>query len=311
MGVEVILAAAAVAGATALVTSLRILREYERAVVFRLGRLQPARGPGLIFLVPFGIERMQRVGLRIIALDVQPQGVITRDNVSVKVNAVLYFRVRDPVKAIVEVEDYLFATSQLAQTSLRSVIGQAELDELLAERGKYNDMLRKIIDEATERWGIEVTAVEVKDIDLPQEMKRAMARQAEAERERRAKVVNALGEQQASQKLAEAARTLSTQPMSLQLRFLQTVSEIATENNSTTLFPIPIDLFGPLIQVMKRGLGADTAEVAEVAEDAEVSEVEGEEERGDGAVRELPPPQQVPAAAPSGEAAGSHDRLQR
>ncbi len=308
MGVEVILAIVAVAGATALATSLRVLWEYERAVVFRLGRLQLQRGPGLIFLVPFGVERMQRVSLRIIALDIQPQDVITRDNVSVKVNAVLYFRVRDPVKAIVEVEDYLFATSQLAQTSLRSVIGQAELDELLAERGKYNDMLRKIIDEATERWGIEVTAVEVKDIDLPQEMKRAMARQAEAERERRAKVVNALGEQQASQKLDEAARTLSTQPMSLQLRFLQTVSEIATENNSTTLFPIPIDLFGPLIQVMKRGLGADTAEVAE---DAEVSEVEGEEERSDGAVRELPPPQQVPAAAPSGEAAGSHDRLQR
>ena len=239
--------------------------------------------------------------------------MITRDNVSVKVNAVLYFRVRDPVKAIVEVEDYLFATSQLAQTTLRSVIGQAELDELLAEREKYNDMLRQIIDEATDRWGIEVTAVEVKDIDLPQEMKRAMARQAEAERERRAKVVNALGEQQASQKLAEAARTLSTQPMSLQLRFLQTVSEIATENNSTTLFPIPIDLFEPLIRVMKRGLGADTAEVAEDAEDAEdaeVSEVEGEDERGDGAVRELPPPQ-VPAAAPSAEAAGSHDRLQR
>ncbi len=314
MGVEVILAIVAVAGAAALATSLRVLWEYERAVVFRLGRLQLQRGPGLIFLVPFGVERMQRVSLRIIALDIQPQDVITRDNVSVKVNAVLYFRVRDPVKAIVEVEDYLFATSQLAQTALRSVIGQAELDELLAERGKYNEMLREIIDEATERWGIEVTAVEVKDIDLPQEMKRAMARQAEAERERRAKVVNALGEYQASHKLADAARILSTQPMSLQLRFLQTVSEIATENNSTTLFPIPIDLFEPLIRVMKRGLGADTAEVAEVAEDAEVaevSEVEGEEESGDGAVRELPPPQQVPAAAPSGEAAGSHDRLQR
>ncbi len=298
MGVEVILAAAAVAGATALVTSLRILREYERAVVFRLGRLQPARGPGLIFLVPFGVERMQRVGLRIIALDVQPQGVITRDNVSVKVNAVLYFRVRDPVKAIVEVEDYLFATSQLAQTTLRSVIGQAELDELLAERGKYNEMLREIIDEATDRWGIEVTAVEVKDIDLPQEMKRAMARQAEAERERRAKVIAALGERQASHELAAAAATLSKQPMSLQLRYLQTVSEIATENNSTTLFPIPLDLFEPLIRVMKRGLGAE--EAAETGED--------EADLVERAIRELPAPDQIPAPSPNTEAAEAHDR---
>ncbi len=299
MGVEVILAAAAIAGATALVTSLRILREYERAVVFRLGRLQPARGPGLIFLIPFGIERMQRVGLRIIALDIQPQDVITRDNVSVKVNAVLYFRVRDPVKAIVEVEDYLFATSQLAQTTLRSVIGQAELDELLAEREKYNDMLRRIIDEATERWGIEVTAVEVKDIDLPQEMKRAMARQAEAERERRAKVVNALGEYQASHKLADAARILSTQPMSLQLRFLQTVSEIATENNSTTLFPIPIDLFEPLIRVMRRGLSAEEAAETAGADEADLVER---------AIRELPAPGQIPARSPNAEAAEAHDR---
>ncbi|KPK77035.1 MAG: hypothetical protein AMS25_17080, partial [Gemmatimonas sp. SM23_52] len=191
---EILLAALAVAGATALATSLRIMWEYERAVVFRLGRLRKARGPGLIFLVPFGIERMQRVSLRIVAMDIPPQDVITRDNVSVKVNAVLYFRVADPVKAIVEVEDFLFATSQLAQTTLRSVIGQAELDDLLAEREKYNNMLRQIIDSSTDPWGIEVTAVEVKDIDLPQEMKRAMARQAEAERERRAKVVNALGE---------------------------------------------------------------------------------------------------------------------
>ena len=242
---------------------------------------------------------MQRVGLRIIALDIQPQNVITRDNVSVKVNAVLYFRVRDPVKAIVEVEDYLFATSQLAQTSLRSVIGQAELDELLAEREKYNDMLRRIIDEATDRWGIEVTAVEVKDIDLPQEMKRAMARQAEAERERRAKVVNALGEHQASHKLADAARILSTQPMSLQLRFLQTVSEIATENNSTTLFPIPIDLFEPLIRVMRRGLSAE--EAAETAGEDEADLVER-------AIRELPAPDQIPAPSPNAEATEAHDR---
>ena len=250
---EVLFAILAVTGATALATSLRVLWEYERAVVFRLGRLRGARGPGLIFLVPFGVERMQRVGLRIVAMDVPPQDVITRDNVSVKVNAVLYFRVSDPVRAIVEVEDFLFATSQLAQTTLRSVIGQAELDELLAEREKYNDMLRTMIDQATDEWGIEVTAVEVKDIDLPQEMKRAMARQAEAERERRAKVVGALGEYQASRKLAEAARIMSAEPVSIQLRYLQTVAEIAAENNSTTLFPIPIDLFQPVLSALKLG----------------------------------------------------------
>ena len=279
VGVEVILAVLAVTGATALATSLRIMWEYERAVVFRLGRLRKARGPGLIFLVPFGIERMQRVSLRIVAMDIPPQDVITRDNVSVKVNAVLYFRVSDSVKAIVEVEDYLFATSQLAQTTLRSVIGQAELDDLLSEREKYNEMLRTIIDEATDEWGIEVTAVEVKDIDLPQEMKRAMARQAEAERERRAKVVGALGEYQASRKLAEAARIMSTQPASLQLRFLQTVTEIAAENNSTTLFPIPMDLFEPILSALKRGRGED---VVEADEDEEVLLQEG-------AIPELPP----------------------
>ena len=250
---EVLFAILAVTGATALATSLRVLWEYERAVVFRLGRLRGARGPGLIFLVPFGVERMQRVGLRIVAMDVPSQDVITRDNVSVTVNAVLYFRVADPVRAIVEVEDFLFATSQLAQTTLRSVIGQAELDELLAEREKYNDMLRTMIDQATDEWGIEVTAVEVKDIDLPQEMKRAMARQAEAERERRAKVVGALGEYQASRKLAEAARIMSAEPVSIQLRYLQTVAEIAAENNSTTLFPIPIDLFQPVLSALKLG----------------------------------------------------------
>ena len=250
---EVLFAILAVTGAIALATSLRVLWEYERAVVFRLGRLRGARGPGLIFLVPFGVERMQRVGLRIVAMDVPSQDVITRDNVSVTVNAVLYFRVADPVRAIVEVEDFLFATSQLAQTTLRSVIGQAELDELLAEREKYNDMLRTMIDQATDEWGIEVTAVEVKDIDLPQEMKRAMARQAEAERERRAKVVGALGEYQASRKLAEAARIMSAEPVSIQLRYLQTVAEIASENNSTTLFPIPIDLFQPVLSALKLG----------------------------------------------------------
>lgn len=285
---EVLLAALAVAGATALATSLRILWEYERAVVFRLGRLRGARGPGLIFLVPFGIERMQRVSLRIVAMDIPPQDVITRDNVSVKVNAVLYFRVSIPVKAIVEVEDFLFATSQLAQTTLRSVIGQAELDDLLAEREKYNDMLRTIIDEQTDYWGIEVTAVEVKDIDLPQEMKRAMARQAEAERERRAKVVNALGEHQASRKLVAAAKIMSADPAALQLRFLQTVSEIAAENNSTTLFPIPLDLFEPFKRRTQRGVEEVEEELLE----------EGEEE-----IPELPPASDMPGRLASGEPA--------
>ncbi len=284
---EVLLAGLAVAGATALVTSLRILWEYERGVVFRLGRLRTARGPGLIFLVPFGIERMQRVSLRIVAMDIPPQDVITRDNVSVKVNAVLYFRVNVPVKAIVEVEDFLFATSQLAQTTLRSVIGQAELDELLAEREKYNDMLREIIDQQTDTWGIEVTAVEVKDIDLPQEMKRAMARQAEAERERRAKVVNALGEHQASRKLVAAAKILSGDPASLQLRFLQTVSEIAAENNSTTLFPIPMELFKPFMRAMGK---AAEAELDEELEDED-------------AVPELPSPDDLPGMLAAGEEA--------
>ncbi len=227
---------------------LRVLREYERAVVFRLGRLKPPRGPGLVVLWPFGLERMVKVPLRIVAMDIPPQDVITRDNVSVKVNAVVYFRVSDPVKAIVEIENYLFATSQLAQTTLRSVVGQAELDELLAERERINRILRDHIDEGTDSWGIDVSAVEVKDIDLPQEMKRAMARQAEAERERRAKVINAEGELQASKKLAQAAGVMSREPASISLRFLQTVTEIAAENNSTTLFPVPIDLFRPMIE---------------------------------------------------------------
>ncbi|UCC83290.1 MAG: slipin family protein [Gemmatimonadota bacterium] len=287
---EALLAALAVAGATALATSLRILWEYERAVVFRLGRLRGARGPGLIFLVPFGIERMQRVSLRIVAMDIPPQDVITRDNVSVKVNAVLYFRVSIPVKAIVEVEDFLFATSQLAQTTLRSVIGQAELDDLLAEREKYNDMLRTIIDEQTDYWGIKVTAVEVKDIDLPQEMKRAMARQAEAERERRAKVVNALGEHQASRKLVAAAKIMSADPAALQLRFLQTVSEIAAENNSTTLFPIPMELF----EAFRRRTQPGTEELEEEMLD------EAEDD-----TPELPPGMELPGRLASGEPASA------
>ena len=256
---EPLLAMLAGAGAIALATSLRILKEYERGVVFRLGRVRPARGPGLIFLVPFGVERMERVSLRIIAMDVPPQDVITRDNVSVKVNAVLYFRVANPLKAILEIEDYLFATSQLAQTTLRSVIGQAELDELLAEREKFNTILREIIDEGTDAWGIDVTGVEVKDVDLPQEMKRAIARQAEAERDRRAKVINAQGELQASANLRDAARQLSEYPASLQLRFLQTATEIAAENNSTTLFPLPLD-FGFLKNLFGQGKGAEAGE---------------------------------------------------
>ncbi len=231
-----------------ILTSLRVLFEYERGVIFRLGKLTRAKGPGLIFLVPFGLERMKKMDLRIVALDIAPQDTITKDNVSVRVNAVLYFRVVDPTKAVVEIEDYYFATSQLAQTTLRSVIGQSELDELLAERERINEQIRTIIDEGSDAWGIEVTGVEVKDIDLPKEMKRAMAKQAEAERERRAKVINAQGEYQASAKLAAAAEIIQQFPVAIQLRFLQTVSEVAAENNSTTLFPIPIDLFAPFIQ---------------------------------------------------------------
>lgn len=239
---------AAVFAAAAIFTSLRVLREYERGVVFRLGRLVGAKGPGLIFLVPLGVERMVKVPLRIVAMDVPPQDVITRDNVSIKVNAVVYFRVRDPVKSVVVIQDYLFATSQIAQTTLRSVVGHAELDELLTERERFNKVLQKIIDEGTDPWGIDVTAVEIKDIDLPQEMRRAMARQAESERERRAKVIHAQGEVQAAEMLASAARTLSQDPAAIQLRFLQTVTEVAAENNSTTIFPIPIELFRPFIE---------------------------------------------------------------
>ena len=224
-----------------LANSLRILREYERGVVFRLGRFVGNRGPGLIILVPF-IERMAKISLRTITMDVMPQDVITRDNVSVKVNAVLYFRVVEPDKAVIEVEDFYFATSQLAQTTLRSVVGQAELDELLSERGKLNAQVQEILDEATDPWGIKVGTVEMKDVDLPMEMKRAMAKQAEAERERRAKVIHADGEFQASQRLSDAAQVIEKHPMALQLRYLQALVEVASENNSTTLFPIPIDL---------------------------------------------------------------------
>jgi regulator of protease activity HflC (stomatin/prohibitin superfamily) len=226
--------------------SLRVLRQYERGVAFFLGRFWGTKGPGLIFL-PAGFASQKRVSLRISAVDIPPQDVITRDNVSVKVNAVLYMRVSDPAKAVLEIEDYMYATSQLAQTTLRSVLGEVELDELLSDREKINAVLKKIIDQRTEAWGIEVSAVEVKDVDLPDQMKRAMARQAEAERERRAKVINAQGELQASETLAQAARQLATEPTALQLRYLQTVTEIAAENNSTTIFPIPIELFRPFM----------------------------------------------------------------
>lgn len=230
-----------------LISGIKILKEYERAVIFRLGRMVEPRGPGITYVIPV-IEKMIRVDLRTVTMDIPPQDVITRDNVSVKVNAVLYFRVLDPNRAIREVENYLFATSQLAQVTLRSVCGQGELDELLAERDKINSRIQDILDKQTDPWGIKVVLVELKHIDLPQEMQRAMAKQAEAERERRAKVIHAEGEFQASQKLADAAEVMGKQPMALQLRFLQSLVEIASEKNSTTIFPVPIDLLTPFIK---------------------------------------------------------------
>ncbi len=227
--------------------AVRILREYERGVIFRLGRLVGVKGPGLILLIPI-VDKMVKVSLRTIVMDVPPQDVITKDNVSVKVSAVVYFRVILPDKAIVEVENFLFATSQLSQTTLRSILGQSELDELLAERDKINRALQKIIDLQTEPWGIKISNVEVKHIDLPVEMQRAMARQAEAERERRAKVIHAEGEFGASQRLAEAAKVIESHPMALQLRFLQTLTEVASEKNSTIIFPVPIDLIAPFLE---------------------------------------------------------------
>ena len=232
-------------------SAIRILNEYERGVIFRLGRVIAAKGPGLIILIPI-IDKMVKVSLRLIVMDVDPQDVITRDNVSVKVNAVIYFRVIDPVKAIVEVENYSYAMSQLAQTTLRSVCGQAELDELLAEREKINSELQEILDMHTDPWGIKVATVELKHIDLPSEMQRAMARQAEAERERRAKVINAEGEFQAAAKLAEASVIIEKHPTALQLRYLQTMNEISTESNTTTIFPVPIELFTPFLRLMEK-----------------------------------------------------------
>jgi regulator of protease activity HflC (stomatin/prohibitin superfamily) len=232
-------------------TAIKILNEYERAVVFRLGRvLGRAKGPGLILLIPL-VDKMVRVSLRTVVLDVPPQDVITKDNVSIKVNAVLYFRVLDPMKAVIDVENFLYATSQLSQTTLRSVLGQAELDDLLSHREQINERLQEILDQHTEPWGIKVSNVEVKNVDLPQEMQRAIARQAEAEREKRAKVIGAEGEYQASTRLSEASDILSRNPMALQLRYLQTLIEISTEKNSTIIFPVPIDLIKIFMDKLK------------------------------------------------------------
>jgi regulator of protease activity HflC (stomatin/prohibitin superfamily) len=230
-----------VLGGMVVFSAVKILREYERGVVFRLGRFAGVRGPGLIFLIP-GIERMVRVSMRVVTLDIPPQDVITRDNVSVQINAVVYFRVMAPERAIIEIENFLYATSQLAQTTLRSVAGQAELDELLADREKINEQLQRLLDEATDAWGIKVSQVELKHIDLPQSMQRAMARQAEAERERRAKVIAADGELEASIKLTQAAMEMAKEPVTIQLRFLQTLTEVSAEKNSTVILPIPIEL---------------------------------------------------------------------
>ncbi len=232
--------------------AIRVVREYERLVVFRLGRLIGEKGPGLVLLWPI-IDRAVKVGLRTVTMDVPPQDIITKDNVSVKVNAVVYFRVVDARQAIVQVENFLYATSQIAQTTLRSILGQQELDELLSEREKLNLALQQVIDRQTEPWGVKVTNVEVKNVDLPQEMQRAIARQAEAERERRAKVINAEGEYQAAGRLAEAAAVIGREPAALQLRYLQTLAEIATENNSTTIFPVPVDFLRAFMGAADRG----------------------------------------------------------
>ena len=242
-------------GLVIIANSIRVVREYDRLVVFRLGRLAGERGPGLVLLVPI-LDRAVKVGLRTVAMDVPPQDVITRDNVTVKVNAVIYFRVVSASQSVVQVENYLYATSQIAQTTLRSILGQQELDELLAERDKLNQALQQVIDRQTEPWGVKVTTVEVKNVDLPSEMQRAIARQAEAERERRAKVINAEGEYQAAARLAEAAQVISREPAALQLRYLQTLAEIATENNSTTIFPVPIDLMGALTRYLDKKPGS-------------------------------------------------------
>jgi regulator of protease activity HflC (stomatin/prohibitin superfamily) len=246
----VVLAVLVIFALIAVGSAVRVLREYERGVVFRLGRLIATKGPGLILLIPM-IDRMERVDLRTVTLNIPPQEVITRDNVPSSVNAVAYFRVVDANRAIVEVENFLLATSQIAQTALRSVLGKAELDQLLAERERLNEELQKIIDESTEPWGVKVTAVEIKDVEIPEQMQRAMARQAEAERERRAKIINSEGEYQAAQKLTDAADIISTNPASLQLRYLQTLLEIGSNQNTTIVFPLPMDVLEPFLAGMK------------------------------------------------------------
>jgi regulator of protease activity HflC (stomatin/prohibitin superfamily) len=242
---------AVIVGFVVLANAIRVVREYERLVVFRLGRLVGERGPGLVLLIPL-IDRAVKVGLRTVTMDVPPQDIITRDNVTVKVNAVIYFKVISAAQAVVQVENFLYATSQIAQTTLRSILGQQELDELLSEREKLNQALQQVIDRQTEPWGVKVSTVEVKNVDLPQEMQRAIARQAEAERERRAKVINAEGEYQAAARLAEAAAVIAKEPTALQLRYLQTLAEIATENNSTTIFPVPIDFLRVFMNSMEK-----------------------------------------------------------
>jgi len=258
---------------------IKIVREYERGVVFRLGRLMPARGPGIIFLIPY-IEKMIKVDLRVVTMDVPRQEVMTRDNVPVTVDAVVYFRVVNPEDAVVKVENYVRATALIAQTSLRSIIGQSELDELLAHRDKINRELQMVIDQHSDPWGVKVVTVEVRDVVLPEGMRRSMARQAEVERERRAKIINAEGELQAAEKLRQAAFIMSTQPAALQLRYLQTLAEVASENNSTIVFPLPIDLVRPFLS---RGEPAAVAPQAPITPEALVSEATpGEEEAGEG-----------------------------
>jgi regulator of protease activity HflC (stomatin/prohibitin superfamily) len=259
----IVVAVIALLAMTAAAASVRILREYERGVVFRLGRLLPQKGPGVILLIPF-VDRLVRVSLRTVTLQVPPQDVITRDNVPARVTAVTYFRVVDPNKSIVEIQDVLAATSQIAQTTLRSILGKADLDTLLGERERLNEDLQQIIDDQTEPWGIKVTTVEIKDVEIPDDMQRAIARQAEAERERRAKIINAEGEFQAAAKLADAADVISQNPVTIQLRYLQTLLEIGGEQNSTVVFPLPIDLIGPLLDAVKDRAGSSASPPGEL-----------------------------------------------
>ncbi|MCG9479184.1 MAG: slipin family protein [Actinomycetia bacterium] len=252
IGTLVIIILVALVAFILLVSAIKILKEYERGVIFRFGRLRGTRGPGIFIIIPF-VDKMVKVDLRIVTMDVPPQDIITKDNVPVKVNAVVYFKVLEPEKSVIAIEKYIVGTSQIAQTTLRSIIGQVDLDDLLSKRDKINQELQKIIDDQTDPWGIKVSTVEIKDVELPQSIQRAFARQAEAERERRAKIINAEGEFQASERLSEAAKVLSTYPVSVQLRFLQTLKEIAAEQNSTIIFPVPIDLLKSFIDNIGKG----------------------------------------------------------